>query len=161
LHAIASIPADSTIVTLPFSRVITPLIARRALSAICTQLTELTSLSERQLVCIYLCAHWALGLASLDGSSTAAVYDSPLTRMFALTHDFVVPRKSLLHTYYFCTPHTSVHFLLPPHCLHLFTGLRLNSRLPVGLISITRPFPASLSGKRNTLLLLRSSAWLP
>jgi hypothetical protein len=74
LHAIAIVPPHSIIVTLPFSHAITPTIGHQALCAVSTEPAALDSLSERQLVCIYLCAHWALGLASFDGSPVAPMY---------------------------------------------------------------------------------------
>jgi hypothetical protein len=67
LRATDTLPTDATVVTLPFAQAITPALAKRALAAACSEPSALTTLSERQLVCTYICAHWALGLASFSG----------------------------------------------------------------------------------------------
>ncbi|KAI0339167.1 SET domain-containing protein [Trametopsis cervina] len=59
-----SIPADSVIVSCPFSLAITPEFARKALISVlnlsAAQASVLQRWRERQLVCTYICLHWIL-----------------------------------------------------------------------------------------------------
>ena len=53
-------PADTTVVSIPFSLAITPDVAKVALKALFQGVIEshsLDALSERQLVCTYICMH--------------------------------------------------------------------------------------------------------
>ncbi|KAH9856273.1 SET domain-containing protein [Lenzites betulinus] len=61
--AVQDIPADTTVVSIPFSLAITPEVSKRALETTLYGDQHGTSeglegLSERQLVCAYLCMHW-------------------------------------------------------------------------------------------------------
>ncbi len=61
--AASDIPADATVVSIPFSLAITPDGAKKALQETLkgsgdAPKGELDSLSERQLICTYLCMHW-------------------------------------------------------------------------------------------------------
>ena len=54
------VPADTTVVAIPFSLAITPDVSKAALKALIREADEshlLDSLSERQLVCTYVCLH--------------------------------------------------------------------------------------------------------
>jgi hypothetical protein len=66
--AVQDIPADETIVSIPFSLAITPEVARAALQSIRQSCNislnyddftnNLAGWSERQLICTYICLHW-------------------------------------------------------------------------------------------------------
>ena len=82
VQAARDLPADTTIVSMPFGLAITPDVARGALAALRTdplpdgQVADenredgasgsertFRFLLERQLICSYVCVHWVLGLA--------------------------------------------------------------------------------------------------
>ncbi|KAI0830093.1 SET domain-containing protein [Trametes gibbosa] len=60
--AAGDIPADTTVVSIPFSLAITPEVSREALASTLDAQNEtslsLAGLSERQSICAYLCMHW-------------------------------------------------------------------------------------------------------
>jgi hypothetical protein len=60
LRAVADLPPDSVICTLPFSAAITPSVARAALASTCRDHDALDPLNERQVICTYLAMHWVL-----------------------------------------------------------------------------------------------------
>ena len=70
------VPADTTVVAIPFSLAITPDVSKAALKALTRDADEshlLDALSERQLVCTYVCLHQiAQDAASRRVDATAA-----------------------------------------------------------------------------------------
>ncbi|GBE87482.1 SET domain-containing protein [Sparassis crispa] len=61
------IPADTTIVSCPFSLAITPELSKRALNELIRSSGPTNTLdewSERQLICAYICMHWVFGQSS-------------------------------------------------------------------------------------------------
>ncbi|KZT69429.1 SET domain-containing protein [Daedalea quercina L-15889] len=60
--ATQDIPSDTTVVSCPFNLAVTPDVSRRALiSVLGSADTSLSTWSERQLICSYLCLHWIFG----------------------------------------------------------------------------------------------------
>ncbi|KAH9062279.1 hypothetical protein EDB87DRAFT_334113 [Lactarius vividus] len=76
LSIIASeaIEPDATIVTCPFSIIITPLLSKGALLPLLEDASFLERWSERQLIIIYICFHW---IARTDISSNGTLIHSP------------------------------------------------------------------------------------
>lgn len=62
-HTVITVDAlepETTIVTCPFSLVITPNLSRTALLTLLQNETIISNWSERQLICAYICFHWIL-----------------------------------------------------------------------------------------------------
>lgn len=133
--------------------------AHKALSAISSGPTAaLAGLSERQLICIYICAHWALGISSFDGSLMAAVYGGYLTAVL-YTHKMAAPTKLEIHMSRLPMLHTSTHFRHRIPCSHPCIGLPLNFHLLAEPISTMQASLAWLIGRLSTPPLLRSCVW--
>ncbi|KAI0031678.1 hypothetical protein K488DRAFT_78949 [Vararia minispora EC-137] len=54
------LPADTIVVSCPFSLIITPTVCREALSKVLGGASVLEGWSERQLLCCYICFHWII-----------------------------------------------------------------------------------------------------
>jgi hypothetical protein len=65
IRATENLPSDTVIVTLPFECAITPSIARAALAGISSEPQSLDALTERQLLCAYICAHGSSHVSSV------------------------------------------------------------------------------------------------
>ncbi|OSD03733.1 SET domain-containing protein [Trametes coccinea BRFM310] len=78
----SDVPADTTVVSIPFSLAITPALSRSALGTLFANagatVPELNELSERQLVCTYLCMHWIAESSNSQGALQHGPYINTL-----------------------------------------------------------------------------------
>jgi hypothetical protein len=64
-----AIEPDATIVTCPFSIIITPVLSKGALLPILRDASVLGRWTERQLIIVYICFHWITGPEMYDSLS--------------------------------------------------------------------------------------------
>jgi hypothetical protein len=91
VYAQDNIPADSQIISCPFSLAITPELTKLALSTLLKSPPALAKWTERQLICTYLCLHWVLG----EGDSKPSTLP-PVLAHLAYLH--ILPCQDYLRT---------------------------------------------------------------